>query len=111
MGFFDSFKSWFASEAAEVKESASRATSSLESEMDKREAELQASPEQRMEQIQAEIDDDPFASVRDRIDGQQAHAAANEDLILDAEEAEEAGVSDDEAAEALKNLREELPEV
>ena len=80
MGFFDSLKNWFSSEVAEVKESASSAQSRLESEMDRREADLNASPEDKLDQIQSEISDDPFDAVRDKIDGQQAHAEAIEDL-------------------------------
>lgn len=82
MGFFDSVKNWFSSEVAEVKESASSAQSRLESEMDRREADLSASPQDKLDQIQSEISDDPFAAVRDKIDGQQAHAEAIEDLAV-----------------------------
>ena len=82
MGFFDSVKNWFSSEVAEVKESASSAQSRLESEMDRREADLGASPQDKLDQIQSEISDDPFAAVRDKIDGQQAHAEAIEDLAV-----------------------------
>lgn len=82
MGFFDSLKNWFSSEVAEVKESASAAQTRLESEMDRREADLRASPQEKLDQIQSEISDDPFAAVRDKIDGQQAHAEAVEDLAV-----------------------------
>ncbi len=86
MGFFDSLKNWFSSEVAEVKESASSAQSRLESEMDRREADLDASPQDKLDQIQGEIADDPFAAVRDKIDGQQAHADAIEELAVPGED-------------------------
>ncbi|MFW2380640.1 MAG: hypothetical protein ACN4GZ_02695 [Acidimicrobiales bacterium] len=86
MGFFDSIKKWFSSEAAEVKESATAAKSRMESEMDRREAELHATPEQKLEQIQSEITDDPFAELRGKIEGQQAHADAVEELAQTGEE-------------------------
>jgi hypothetical protein len=54
--------------------------------MDRRERELNASPLERMEQIQQEISDDPMASIRDRIEGAQAHAAAVEDLAPEADD-------------------------
>ena len=84
MGFFDSLKNWFSSEVAEVKDSASAAQSRLESEMDRREADLRASPQDKLDQIQSEISDDPFAAVRDKIEGHQAHAEAVEDLAAPA---------------------------
>ncbi len=94
MGFFDTLKNWFSSEVAEVKESASAAQTRLESEMDRREADLRATPEEKLDQIQSEISDDPFAAVRDKIDGQQAHAEAIEDLAAPA--LDEADVVPDE---------------
>ncbi len=75
MGFLDTVRSWFSSEVSEAKESVENARSRLETEMDRRERELDASPLERMEQIQHEISDDPMASIRDRIEGTQAHAA------------------------------------
>ncbi len=80
MGFFNTIKKWFSAEAAEVKESASAAKSRLEAEMDRREADLAATPEQKLERIQSEIDQDPFAKIRDKIEGEQAHADAVDEL-------------------------------
>lgn len=80
MGFFDSLKAWFSREAAEAKESASDLKTRLESDLDRRERELAATPEERMEMIADEIEDDPFAGVRAKIERQQARAEALEDL-------------------------------
>jgi hypothetical protein len=80
VGFFDSIKKWFSAEAAEVKESATAAKSRMEAEMGRREAELHTTPEQKLEQIQHEISDDPFAEVRNKIEGHQAHADAVDEL-------------------------------
>ena len=94
MGFLDSLKKWFSSEAAEVKSSVSTAQSKLETEMDRREADLAATPEQRLETIQSEIDDDPFAAIRNKIDGTQAHADAVDELDQLSEKAGDAGSGD-----------------
>lgn len=88
VGFLDSVKAWFSREAAEVKQSVDAATSRLESAMDRRERELQATPEERMEMIQEEISEDPFADVRARIERQQAHADAVDDLAGGGDEGE-----------------------
>jgi hypothetical protein len=86
VGFLDTVRSWFTSEAAEARASVDNARSRLEAEMDRRERDLEASPLERMEQIQAEIGDDPMASIRERIDGTQAHAEAVEDLSSESDE-------------------------
>jgi hypothetical protein len=93
VGFFNSLKKWFSSEAAELKESASEAKSRLEAEMDRREAESRATPEQKLEQIQSEIADDPFSEVRNKIGEQQAHADAVDEL--QAAERSDASVEDE----------------
>ncbi len=80
MGFFNSVKKWFSSEATEVKESATAAKSRMDAAMDRREADLGATPTQKLEQIKSEISDDPFAEVRTKIDGKQAHADAVDEL-------------------------------
>jgi len=98
VGFFDSIKKWFSSEAAEVKESATAAKSRMESEMDRREAELHATPEQKLEQIQSEITDDPFAEVRGKIEGQQAHADAVDEVAQTGGEAVQEAVEATDAA-------------
>ena len=87
-----------------MKESASSMKSSLESEMDKREADLQSTPEQKLEKIQTEINDDPFTEVRNRIEGKQAHADARDELASHTG----AAVTDAEAEAALKDLAGEV---
>ena len=87
-----------------MKESATSMKSSLESEMDKREADLQATPEQRLDRIQTEISDDPFAEVRNRIEGKQAHADARDELASPVRP----NVSDAEAEAALDDLADEV---
>jgi len=94
VGFFDSIKKWFSSEAAELKESATEAKSRLEAEMDRREADLRATPEQKLEQIQTEIADDPFAEVRNKIDSHQAHADAVDELLQEAQDTTVGGMSE-----------------
>ena len=87
-----------------MKESATSMKSSLESEMDRREADLRATPEQKLDKIQTEISDDPFAEVRNRIEGKQAHAAARDELAS----TPTPDVSDAEAEAALSDLVDEV---
>ena len=87
-----------------MKESATSMKSSLESEMDKREADLRATPEQKLDKIQNEISHDPFAEVRNRIEGKQAHADARDELATKPSP----DVSDAEAEAALSDLADEV---
>jgi len=96
MGFFDSFKNWFKSEAAEVKSSVSEVGDKLDRDLTRRERELEMTPSEKLESIQGEISDDPFAAARDKIDGAQSKALAKEELAAEANQAEEAAA---EAAE------------
>lgn len=80
MGFFDSLRAWLSREATEARETAGEVKGRLESAMDRRERELTATPEERMEMIAEQIEDDPFADVRAKIERDQAHADAVEDL-------------------------------
>jgi putative hemolysin len=58
-------------EAAEVRDAASEARRRLEEDLARREAEAAETPEQRFARLQREIGEqgDPFAEVRDRLDG------------------------------------------
>ena len=56
MGFLDSLKRWFNGEAAEVRESMDDAAAALNADLDRREAELKASPEEKMDQLLEEIE-------------------------------------------------------
>lgn len=82
MGFLDSLKSWLSSEAAEASDLGQQTKGRLETELDRREAELAASPIERMEQLQAQIEggDDAFDSLRDKIEGRELKAEAVSEL-------------------------------
>jgi hypothetical protein len=56
MGLLDSLKRWFSGEAAEVRESMDDAADALNADLDRREAELKASPEEKMDQLLEEIE-------------------------------------------------------
>lgn len=94
VGFFDSLKAWFSREVAEVKQTAETMKTRLESELDRRERELEATPQERMEMIGEEISDDPFADVRAKIEQRQAHAGAVGDLAAEAESGEDPEAED-----------------
>mgnify|MGYP000657101169 CR=1 FL=1 len=82
MGFVDAVTGWFKREAGDVKASVDRLESDLDTGMSRKERELDATPEERMAMIQEESSaDDALAAIRDKIDGVQAHAEANAELI------------------------------
>lgn len=82
MGFLDSIKSWFTTEAAEAKDLGRTTKARMEADLDRREAELKASPAERMEQLQEQIADGDatFSALQDKIDGREALADATADI-------------------------------
>lgn len=82
MGFLDSFKSWFKTEAAEAGELGRQTKGRLEAELDRRESELNATPAQRLEQLQEQIADggSDFDELQAKIDGRGALADAAADV-------------------------------
>lgn len=81
MGFLDSVRSWFRTEAAEAREVGQQARSRMEADLDRREAELNLTPAERMEQLQQQIDDNSsFEAIQDRIEGLGATAEATADV-------------------------------
>ncbi len=82
MGFLDTFTQWIRREARDVKNSVDHVEERLDADLSRRERELHATPEERMEMIQAETgSSDSLAEIQDKIDEVQAHAEANADLI------------------------------
>lgn len=87
MGLFDSLTSWFRREAADVKQSIDRLEADLDADLSRKERELTATPEERMEMIQDDTSvDDAFAAIQDKIDGRQAHADATAELAPEPDE-------------------------
>ncbi len=82
MGFLDSFKAWFKTEAAEAGELGRQTKGRMEAELDRREAELNATPEQRLDQLQEKIADGDslFEELQSKVDGREALADANADI-------------------------------
>ncbi len=68
--FLTSLKSWFASESAEAKKVKDDLEDRLDDDLTRREDELEATPEQRLDNIQEEIDssDSAFDQIRAKID-------------------------------------------
>ena len=56
MGFLDSLERWFRGEADEVRESMDDAAAALNADLDRREAELKATPEEKMGRLLEEIE-------------------------------------------------------
>lgn len=81
MGFLDSVKSWFRAEAAEAQDLGAKTKSRLEADLDRREADLELTPEQRMERLQAKIEDSSgFDAIQDKIQGRDAMADASSEV-------------------------------
>ncbi len=80
MGFLDSLKAWFSNEATEARDVGEKTMSRLETDLSRREADLQLSPEQRLEQLQGEIEqnDSTFDEMQEKIEGRGALADAAE---------------------------------
>ncbi len=71
MGFFDEVKSWFSSKTEE-----------LDADLARKERELAATPEEKMAALQEDTTaDDLLANIQEKIDGVQAHAEADAELI------------------------------
>ena len=85
MGLLDSIAAWFKKETADVKEAVSGVTRDLDVNLSRKERDLDASPEERMDLIQEEIQDSDRSldAIRDRIEGTAAHAEALEELATD----------------------------
>ncbi len=82
MGFLDSLKSWLRSEGAEARQLGRETKGRLQAELDRREADLTATPEQRLERLQEQIAEggSGFDDLQSKIDGRAAHAEATADL-------------------------------
>ncbi|MEL6982652.1 MAG: hypothetical protein AAFO29_09545 [Actinomycetota bacterium] len=108
MGFLDSLKTWLRTESADAKDLLGDTKSRMESDLDRREGELAASPAERLEQMQAQIaDDDSFGSLRDKIEGRAAKADAVEELADTPDADEDADI--DEAIEDADVVAETPP--
>lgn len=82
MGLFKAVSSWFKSEAQDVRASVDRIEDQLDHDLTRKERELAATPEEKMAMIQEDTSaDDALAAIQDKIDGVQAHAEAEADLI------------------------------
>lgn len=82
MGFLDSISKWFKREAADVKQSVDQLEGQLDADLSREERELNATPEEKMAMLQEDTSaDDALAAIQDKIDGVQAHAEADADLL------------------------------
>ena len=100
MGFLDSLRSWFRTEAAEAREVLDHTQSRMATDLDRREAALEAGPSERLEMLQEEIsaNDDGFEALRDRIEGRSAKADAVEEIAEQARDTAEAARDTGETA-------------
>ncbi len=100
MGLLDSITGWLRKEKSDIGDAIDDATESLDRDVQRKERELDATPEGRIEMIQGEIDDDPFAAIRDRIEGSTADADAEAEVdaidgpVLDEPVSDEASPDD-----------------
>ncbi len=82
MGFLDSFKSWLRTEAAEAQDLGRETKGRMEADLDRREAELNLTPEERLDKLQDEIADGDslLDGLRDKIAGREALADATAEV-------------------------------
>lgn len=82
MSFLDTVKKWFSSEVAEARNLGQDITEGLDRGLTQKEANLRATPEEKIELLQNEIaaSDESLNAIRDKVEGQQAHAAAVEEI-------------------------------
>lgn len=78
MGFLDSLRSWFSREADEARDLGQRTRTRLEADLDRREAELSATPAEKLDMIQRRIAEGEtgFDELRDRVEGRIHRADA-----------------------------------
>lgn len=82
VGLFDSLKRALRREAADVKEAAGDLSDRLDADLTRRERDLQATPEERLQQVIGEIEtsESDFDALRRRAQGAEAHADAVAEL-------------------------------
>lgn len=82
MGFWQTVKAWMSTEAAELKDATDGLESRLDRELSQRERQLNESPEEAMERLQAEgeANESMFGELGDKISAAQAKADAVADL-------------------------------
>lgn len=82
MSFWDTVRGWFKSEVESAKELAGDLETDWSADLDRKEAELNATPEQRMEQLQDQIaaNDSAFDDIRAKIDSTEMSAEIRADL-------------------------------
>ena len=82
MSWFDRLKSFFAREAHDVKEGLGKAGRAIDDELAKKERELAATPEERIDMIleEQQADDTRFQELADKVKGQVADADAVEEI-------------------------------
>lgn len=82
MGFLDSLKAWFRTEAAEAQDVGRGVKARMEADLDRREAELSASPQERFEQLQESMaaNDGALDDLRAKIEGRGAMADASAEV-------------------------------
>ena len=93
MGFLDSLRSWLRSEAAELADAKAELESDLDRDLTERERRLNETPQEAMERLQQEIEQNQgsFDAIEDRLAHGQAKADAHADFaeieadIVDAE--------------------------
>jgi hypothetical protein len=82
MGFLDTLRSWFSREADEARDLGQRTRSRVEADLERREAELSATPGEKLDMIQRRIaeGDAGFDELRDRVEGRIHRADAQAEM-------------------------------
>lgn len=89
MSWFERLKSFFTREARDVKEGLSKAGKAIDEELAKKERELEATPEERIDMIleEQQAGDARFDELAEKVKGQVADAEAVEEITEVVDEA------------------------
>ncbi len=91
MSWLERLKSFFTREARDVKEGLSKAGKAIDEELARKERELEATPEERIDMIleEQQADDARFEELAEKVKGQVADAEAVEEISEAVEETPE----------------------
>jgi len=101
MAFWESVKAFFQREASDAREGFESLRDKLDTELTRRETELDATPAERLDMIREDIasDGSVFDEIEDKIDARLSGGESIEELRRHLDAGEEAGVGDDPAGD------------
>jgi methyl-accepting chemotaxis protein len=98
MGLWNSVKAWVKREASDLKEATDDLEQQLDADLSRREEQLDETPQESVERLQAEIEqgDSAYAELGDKISQAAARAAAASEVSRDGDEVDADGMDPDD---------------